>query len=374
MQSSKSSWLDQQLAKSPPQGGAVTLSTFSQNRSLGYPHTECFAENGRYMVVAASDDRGSSLWRLDLETGEEAKICAFDAPAKMGYYDVAAETGVLVVVSESVLWFYDVKTLALIGTHRPGQSEGGPLPDGIKVDDLPAITPDGREVVVGIVRDGRYGGYHYNVPEKRGRILFEVDWYANHFHFSPHDRNWIAFSHEGKCSEIADRAWVWHEKLAPSGRNVFDQKQTGNSHFLEIGHERWCFHDASGLVVAYGSNPVEQRGVYEIHADGRPPKFIYNGPALHVNISHNGRWAVVDTMSPHDEPNGYWQISDVLAIDMQTGASKYLARSRMAPRHPAHPHPAFSPDDRIIFFNESSSDDKQNRILCVRNPFSSALA
>jgi Tol biopolymer transport system component len=352
----------------------LALTEFAQNRSLGYPHCNVFTRNGRYMVVASEDENTSALWRLDLSSGEEKKICEFKRSERMTYYDLAEDGEILVVTTSLALWLYRLDDCSLLATHYPA------LNDGYQVDHLPSITADGRDVVVGISQDGRYSGYHLDVASGKGRVLFEKAWHANHFHFSPRDRNWIAFSHEGRADQISDRMWAWHSTLAPEGKCVFDQASTGVAPFLVIGHERWCFHDTSAVVVAFAGNPVLERGVYEVYLDGRAARQVYQGSALHANISPDGRWLVVDTLGPYDTmnwtegpPPGPWPWglhSDVVVVDRKTGARRLVAPSLIGNCHPAHPHPAFSPDGRYIFFNEAEADPdrKRCRVMCARNP------
>lgn len=348
----------------------LPLSEFSQNRFLGYPHTNCFAGDGRTMVVGSSDDNATSLWRIELDSGREQRICEFPLSEKMGYFDVARDASILVAVTERAIWLYDLKDCSLIATHQPAPSGDSHSASSLTLDALPGITADGREVVVGVVRNGRYGAYHLDVPGNKGRILFEFDWHANHFHFCPHDKNWIAFSHEGRCDLIPDRVWAWHAELAPGGKVAFDQQSADEGGFIQVGHERWCFHDTSALVVAYGSNPAVERGVYEAFPDGRPSKFVYQGQAWHVNVSADGRWAAIDTMGAHyTDADADQFASDILVIDLRTGDRRVAARSRIGASHPSHPHPAFSPDGRFIFFNEADHCQKSNRICYSPNPF-----
>jgi hypothetical protein len=359
-------WLDEQFAAS---SGPFALTNFGQKRYLGYPHTNPFSQHGRILVMAARNEKSSSLWRIDLDSGDERKICEFSPAAKMGYFDVARQAGVLVVVADNALWLYNIEDCSLVCEHRR---------DGLAIDGLPAITADARQAVAGFVRDGRYGGYRLDTAASSGEILCEFDWYANHFHFSPHDSHWIAFSHEGRCDQIPDRVWAWHSALAPAGRNIFDQRSTGR--FIQVGHERWCFHDTSALVVAFGSNPDSERGIYETYVDSRPSRLLSAGDNdWHVNISYDGRWAVVDTVGPYNTlewkerpaPGAPWPWglqSDIVVIDMKTGSRQLAAHSRIGGGHPAHPHPAFSPDGRWIFYNEVDSVPPENRIMCAPNP------
>ena len=195
-------------------------------------------------------------------------------------------------------------------------------------------------------------------------------------HFCPHDDGWIGFCREGATETVFDRVWGWHALHAPEGCVLFDQRSEEPGNLLCVGHERWCFHDTSALVVAYGVSPGGPRGLYELYADNRPQRLVSQGDRdWHCSPSQDGRWAVVDTSGPHDAPGRGWEnsaangirVSDILIIDMASGERRCLAR------HVAwggeHPHPIFCPDGAEIFYNERDLATDKNHIMRVSNPW-----
>src|SRR5690606_32265950 len=129
---------------------------------------------------------------------------------------------------------------------------------------------DGRKVLLREKRGHRNHALELDIASGTLRELFVKDWYANHFHYCPHDESWVGFSHEGKTELIPDRCWVWHAEHAPEGRVVFDQASDAPGTRLCVGHERWCFHDVSAYAIAFAVSPAGKRGLYEVFGDGRP--------------------------------------------------------------------------------------------------------
>ncbi|WP_405718467.1 hypothetical protein [Streptomyces sp. NBC_00046] len=92
-------------------------------------------------------------------------------------------------------------------------------------------------------------------------------------------------------------------------------------------------------------------------------------PDRHCDISRDGRRAVVDTTGPFDAPGRGWQdagqVSDVVLVDMATGARTPLARTE-ADRHPRHPHPVFTPDGTAVLYNHG--DPSTGEVAVARVP------
>ncbi len=159
-----------------------------------------------------------------------------------------------------------------------------------------------------------------------------------------------------------------------TGRSLlFDQFAHDPQRVLYAGHERWSFHDRSVLIVAYGEGPARPRGIYEAFTDGRPQRLVSEGDRdMHLDVSRDGRWVVVDTSGAFDAPGKGWEdsraISDILVIDRLTGERRYVARTRIM-NHPSHPHPVFSPDGRHIYYNEANEKGDLNRVWRAENPF-----
>jgi hypothetical protein len=201
--------------------------------------------------------------------------------------------------------------------------------------------------------------------------LFTIDWDANHFHYCPHDENWVAFSHDGATEVTPDRCWVWHAEHAPRGRLAFDQASEQDGVRLCVGHDRWCFHDVSAYAVAYAVSPAGKRGLYEVFGDGRLAQLRWHSDVLwHCTMDTSGRFVAADTTGPfRQEPfsdaeyqrhTDNWRrhdsvkkpmTVDVVVLDLQRQRSLHVAEA-WTEKHPYHPHPAISPDGRWVAWND----------------------
>ncbi|GAT32187.1 hypothetical protein TSACC_2585 [Terrimicrobium sacchariphilum] len=344
----------------------ILISEFSQNRYLTYPHANGFADQGNSLVLGELWEDTVNLWKIDIATRAETLICSFPRepePEKLLWFDISLESNRLVTIAQNTVWLFDLSDI-----ERGGVELFHASPNHI-IHPLPSLSNDGRRIVIGHYTEGRHSALLISIDDPNVKKLFEHEWWANHFHFCPHDESWIGYSHEGDPDVIRDRIWAWHADLASSGKPLFDQTASGSA----IGHERWCFHATSALGIAYGVSSTVPGGLFEFFPDGRPPRLVSAGDRdWHVGVSRDGRWAVVDTTGPYDVPGYRWtdaaDISDVLLVDMQTGDRTFLARSHQYMRHPRHPHPTFNLDGSAIYYNESSPDASRNRVWMIPNP------
>lgn len=352
---------------------AFLISDYAENFALGYPHTNSFAGQGRALILSQRTDEEVSLWSFDLASGKRRELCRFQRepqPESMLWSDVALDADRLVTVADNAVWLIDLTT----PDAKPrllGRPDGGD-----RLHSIPGIRRDGRKVVCALYRQGdrsRSCAWQLDVETGAGEVLFEQPWWVDHLHYCPFDPGWIGFSHEGFYAEVSDRVWGWHRQEAPVGRCVFDQHWDLAGRRLCVGHERWSFHDRSVVIVAYGDSPGEGLGIYEAFPDGRPQRLVSEGKRdMHLDISRDGRWVVVDTSGPSDLPGKGWanakERSDILMIDRRTGERRFLAHTRIT-KHPSHPHPVFSPDGSGVYFNEAEPGGTRNRVWCAPNPF-----
>lgn len=349
----------------------------ASRRYLAYPHSNGFFAGGRFLVFGQCGDREFGFWRRDVTTGAETRL--FELPRGEGdldmrWFDVAGATGRMVVIDGNNVWCCELD--ASPGEARPELAYREPSASGAALVDLPSLSADGSRLLCNRVVGGRHQVIEIAMEGAgagRARVLLEFPWHANHVQFSPHDERWIGFCHEGPTEKVGRRVWGWHASLAPESRCLFDNGAAG----LCVGHERWAFHAASVFVVAYGVSPGRPRGVYEIFPENTgagSARLVSEGDRdWHVDVSRDGRWAVVDTTGPHDAPGRGWEnagdVSDVVLIDTATGRREFLARSRFHARHPRHLHPVFSPDGAVIFYNESGVNGDGHCIRAVANPW-----
>lgn len=345
------------------------VSDFEENLHLTYPHNNGFADDGAALVLGWRDDHEVGLVKQDL-AGKRTKLCRFEResqPEDLLWSDTAIDRNITVTVANNQLWTFD----------HSGKKQKSTLvyeaASGTSLHPIAAIRPDGTQIVCSLHHDGRYSALLFDLTAGSHRVIFQKDWFVNHFHFCPHDPDWIGFSHEGSCAAIMDRVWGWHPVEAPEGQCFFQQWESTPGRTLYAGHERWSFHDRSALVVAYGDGPGNPRGVYETFVDGRPQQLVSEGDRdFHLDVSRDGRWIAIDTTGVHDTPGKGWEnawpFTDILVLDRITGERRFVAHSRLS-IHPSHAHPVFSPDARHVYFNEASEDGLRNRVWCAANPF-----
>lgn len=339
---------------------------------ITYPHMNAFAFDGKYLVFAKVADQKIEFWMRHLPTGKSSRLADF-GPQQPGksliWYEVALHGDRLAIVYDNQAHIMDLQS----PQYWRKVYEAAPA---AQLDGLCSLSKDGTKLLLRESLGDTHRAFELDLTKGVLTNLFTVDWYANHFHYCPYDENWVAYSHEGPAEQIIDRCWVWHPKQASQGRLVFNQISPNPEGFrLSVGHERWAFHGASAYVPAYAVSPTGPRGLYEIFADGRSPRLLWESDVLwHCNMDLTGRFAVVDTTGPFREEMLTSQefelyrnlhvetdrkrgsnASDVVLLDLQN--HRFLPISTVErSRHPYHPHPAISPDHRHVIWNDSRED------------------
>jgi hypothetical protein len=353
------------LMKSAEKAMSVVSRTFLAEASFTtYPHMNAYVDGGQAFVYKRTDQGVPRLYRRELASGRDT--CLTELRARTGgCWEVAwRNSSRLAVVDDNRAWIIDLS--------RPDRLREVYAPTGgAKVDALCSISGDGQKLLLREHDNGQNRALEVDLASGTVRHLFTQDWYANHFHYCPYDASWVAFSHEGPAEEIPDRCWVWHADHAPKGRVAFDQASEQDGVLLCAGHERWCFHDVSGYVVAYAVSPAGKRGLYEIYGDGRPAQLRWHSDVLwHCTMDTSGRFVAADTTGPfREEPfsdadyrryTDRWRkydsikrprVVDVVVLDLERQQSIHLAEAWSA-THPYHPHPAISPDGRWVAWND----------------------
>jgi hypothetical protein len=345
---------------------ATPLSDFTDRRHLTYPHSNGWVGRGEALILAERRDASTAFIRYEIVSGQSSLLSEVTFPnyseRRCVFFDVVDHT--LAYVGGQGIYILDLSQPA-----SPSRLVAE-FPAGITLGDLVSFHPDGSRVIVHGFANKAYRCWEVILKTGARREIWSSSWHANHFHYLPHNPDWIGFSHEGPAHEIADRPWVFKAGSPETARCVFDQTHLPVEKRLNIGHELWAHHADSGLAVAYVGSLGRPRGLYEIFADGRPARLVSEGDRdWHANLSRDGRWAVVDTSAPLDQPQIEFDPagagSDIVLIDMQTGHRRVLARTLATPHHPAHPHPVFSPNGRHVFYNESTPDHQGYRVCRV---------
>ncbi|MFJ1614697.1 oligogalacturonate lyase family protein [Streptomyces sp. NPDC088251] len=340
---------------------------------LPYPHANGFHAGGervvltRHSPVTGAIGLTSVRWR-----GEERAARALcelppstSGPEQLLWPDVA-------LAAERAAWVWN-GALHVLDLDSGASERLYTAAPGHTLQNLCSLTGAGDRVVVMEHPEGRETAVtclEISVSTGKTDELFGKPWFANHPAHSPHDESWLTFAHEGPSQEIPDRIWARHPTRGPEGRCVFDQATERGT--LAVGHERWMFHDLGAVVCAYGESEAGPRGLYTLYPDGRAARLVSEGDRdWHCDISRDGRLAVVDTTGPLDAPGRGWQnagqVSDVVLVDVATGARTPLARTE-ADRHPRHPHPVFTPDGTAVLYNHGDPSTGEVAVARVTLP------
>lgn len=327
----------------------VYLTTFDQQRYLAYTHQNAFFDSGRKVVLGQIVGSGkSSLWLHDIPNKTSRQIASFTMPSSRNfiYYDIAEGRRLLAVSDLTSLWIIDLAQTAW--TPRKLYTP----PSGNALDDLVSIRSDGSTVLAAYRPDGANSPttvVQIRVSDGAVTPLFTKPFRANHLQYSRNNQSWFGFARD---QGNRDRVWGYHRTEGPGGKLLWNQKSATGGDLL-VGHEVWCRHNLSILVVAYPASPGSPRGLYQVWPNGTSRLVQASDNYVHCNVRRDGRYAVVDTTT-----------GGVVLIDMAGQVPpRQLADTGIAP-HPCHPHPHFGPDGTKVLYTDTNAS-KQVRVAVV---------
>ncbi|MFF0267131.1 oligogalacturonate lyase family protein [Kribbella sp. NPDC004536] len=318
----------------------------AQGAHLTYPHANGFHDDRVAVVRWDAERSATALVSVSLDdAGDVQEICTVPGPYPNDntvWFDVARSARRLAAVWDDALHLVDLDDPVAEVVYR-----------GRNLHGLVSINAAGDRVLVAEQEPCRL--LEVDVDTGGVRVVHTSSWWSNHAHYCPADEAWIGFSHEGPTETVPDRVWAWHASELPAGGCVLKQPDG-----LYFGHERWAHHAVGAVVVAYGVSPGEPRGLYWTSPGEPEGRLLSRGDRYwHCDINRDGTLAVVDTSGPADRPGKGWENadnqSDVLLIDLRDGQVTPLART-LAKRHPAHPHPIFTPDSSSVLYNHLAPD------------------
>ncbi|MBE6757722.1 MAG: hypothetical protein E7552_04150 [Ruminococcaceae bacterium] len=184
---------------------------------------------------------------------------------------------------------------------------------------------------------------------------------ANHFMVNPQNHRQVFFAHEGDTFYVSNRLWLYDEE---NGMHCMAKQRLDEEGNLGdcFGHECWV-PDGSGLwFVKYPCSPLPPRGLCFAGVDGKQTNVQYAAyPYWHVCCAPNNRYLTADTQGP-----GY---SSVVVIDKETGKEAEVYRAGFIWKHPAHPHPTFSPSSEQVIFHDLKDGQVTIGIVRVSDVF-----
>lgn len=331
------------------------LSSFEQQRYFTYPTHNGFVD-ARRIVLGQRETGATSLWEVDLESGQERFLARFATPAddRNPFVWWNIHSGRLVTCAENAIWLIDLAAPAPTTLYQP--------PAGRALSVVVNLHPAGDRVLCSHypapITGGPTTAVEVELASGRSRDVFSGDVFATHFQYGAHDPEWIGYSLGGST-----RSWALHPEHAPRGKLIWDQAAAG----VPVGtHEVWKSRTVTGcLAVAVGGDAA---GLWMVHPDDRPDRLVAPGPSgangayNHCDLTADGHWAVVDTNGARGSARG--QVGAVTLVDL-TGVHppRTLGLAGWGSAHPGHPHPAFSPDGTLVAHTDTEAATDRTRVV-----------
>ncbi len=350
---------------------ARTTSALAENAYFTYPHANGFADDASCILARAAANGSSDYLKCDLQTGSLQPIARVKG-ARL-YYAISRNQQMVVALRNGAM-IVDLQT----GAKR----QVFECPEWQLLADCD-IHPDGAKILVNRYLNGPSGGFRIDIVDAAtGRIepVIESDHPLDHAHFSPFNPDWVCFA-DGSPHAL-HRTWIWHRTKAPNGRPIFNQL-CASGRRLDVGHERCMFDKASLLTIAYADSSCVSRGLYEVDFDGTVRLVSQSNSDSHCNVSRDGRWAVVSSLTPIDlssdsidfcrrtpadwtRSDKDYVISDISVVNLRSGARRFLCHasnevSKGKSLQPWEAQPAISPSGRWVLVK----DAKIKRVLAV---------
>ncbi|MFD7532847.1 hypothetical protein ACFV8E_35500 [Streptomyces sp. NPDC059849] len=333
------------------------LSTFDQRRYFTYPTHNGFVDADR-IVLGQRETGATSLWEVNLRSGQERFLARFATPAgdRNPFVWWNIHSGRLVTCAENAVWLIDLAAPSPVKLYSP--------PPGRDLSVVVNLHPAGDRVLCSHypapITAGPTTAVEIELTGGRVREVYSGSVFATHFQYSAHDPEWIGYALGGNI-----RSWALHPVHAPHGKLIWDQAASG----VPVGtHDVWNSRADTGcLAVAIGGSAA---GLWMVHPDDRPDRLLAPGPSNangaynHCAISADGRWAVADTNGRNGSAFG--QVGAVALVDL-TGVHppRTLGLVGWGSAHPGHPHPAFSPDGHLVAYTDTeAATDRTRVVLC----------
>ena len=322
---------------------SAEISDAAWHYSFGYYAENKFLPDGRIVLIRGNTPEiihnpaaraETELVIFDIGTGEIT-------PVKKGisaFTDFLAHGRTVYYVSNSTLFAYDT-----------GTCQEKPLFSAESIGS-PHITNDGKYISLFSCSPEVCRFYRVDTERASGELLFERSFsepypYANHGMISPTDKDVVFFAHEGDTRFVSDRLWIYRVK-EKRAENIAPQATDGDGMPIDcFGHEAWA-HDGGGIwLVKYRESRTES-GICYADIDGSAPQLLYTGyDYWHVGAASSGRYLVADTRNLGSDSSG------VVIIDRATGEEQLVDTPHVTFRHPCHPHPQLSPDDKLLAYH-----------------------
>lgn len=238
--------------------------------------------------------------------------------------------------------------------------------------------PEVHIMGISIPNDGRYLGFYVEakdvpsvfvtVDAETGeeREVFDFSFKkpfqrANHGMICPTDQDLMFFCHEGTTEYISNRLWL-HDARTGRNWNIARQRLDDNGNLGDcFGHEMWAPDGKGMYFVKYPQSPIPPRGLCYVDIETGESKVLYSGYAYwHVGVSQDGKYLTADTMCGNFKGTDE---CEVVVVDLENQSEHVVAIAHSNGKHPCHPHPQMSPDNRKVVY--TSLDEKGRTVVQV---------
>jgi oligogalacturonide lyase len=278
------------------------------------------------------------------------------------------------------VYFFDGPELHAVTLASFRERSLARLPEGQTLASSPAISSDGQWLVYCCFRKpeiSALAGWEVFGPtfEARprteiwmapidgsgARLIHAEDRWLGHPQFRPGDNNTVIYCHEGPWERV-ERIWAVAADGSAPPRCLRPQKIGEEL----IGHEYFT-RDGAALVYAWCpggglSGKVLAHSVRMLDLATGKERVVFEGRQVnHFGSNADNSLIVADTNDPADQ--------NLYLIDTSTGNAELLCTCRSSQKtyrstQDAHPHPCFSHDGKLVFFN-SDQDGWPNFYMAV---------
>lgn len=174
--------------------------------------------------------------------------------------------------------------------------------------------------------------------------------YSGHMFINPKYDNLVFFAHEGESKDVPDRMWVMdldtNEEI-----NIFPQQHNAEGSANSVytaeacGHESWVADGEHMVFVKYTNDTnLGTQGIMRVDKYGENYEYINNDYRYwHCHGSPDNRFVVADTIIGYEK-------SSIVLVDIKNGTSQKVCHIPATNDNDGQPHPAFSPDGKMVTF------------------------
>lgn len=226
----------------------------------------------------------------------------------------------------------------------------------------PGITNDGKYISLQHQDDtGNTAIDLFSVQEKRLETVYHSSFFppfakATHSMVNPSNPAEVFFCHEGDCRYITNRMWIYR-KEKNKAENFCKQKLDENGANGDCcGHEMWAENGRDMFFVKYPASTTDTKGIFRVNTvSGTTEHIAGRYPYWHVGVYKDGRLLAADTM----EENG-----DIHVVLIHGGNERIIADAKTSWKHPAHPHPVFSPSGSQLYYTTIDDNGRTAINIC----------